>query len=311
MRKLTIAIFLIFCGQTLVSQQLSHYTNFKFNQFALNPALAGFRNCLDVNFAFRSQWVGFEGAPRTVFFSANAKLGKGTKQRVHGIGGTIEADQTGPFSRTNLNGAYSYHFKFRRELDASIGLFVGFAQYKFAGNSLNVPDPELDPILMAGSQSAFIVPEFSPGFWLYNSRFYFGISVRSLTGNRLKKIGEEARLAQHIFISAGKAYEVGANTLMIPSGMISYEPGSFPSLNLNLMWDYKSLVAGGIGLRNSDAVSAIVRFKFLNHFNLSYAYDYTLSPIRLGSANTHEVSLNIYACPGKFYSGKVPCSAYQ
>jgi len=310
MKKFVLVLGLIFFAQNFVGQQLSHYTNYKFNQFALNPALAGFRNCLDVNFAYRSQWVGFEGAPRTAFFGANAKLGKGTKQRVHGIGGTIESDDTGLFRRTNLNGAYSYHFKFRRELDASIGIFVGFAQYKFS-SLFNFPNPDEDPVLRNGAQTAFILPEFTPGFWLYNSRFYFGISVKSITGNRLRRIGQEAKLAQHIFMSAGKAYEVGANTLMIPSGMLAYEPGSYPALNLNLMFDYKSQIAAGIGLRNSDAVSALVRFKFLNHFTLSYAYDYTLSPLRLASANTHEVSLNIYACPGKFYSGKVPCSAYQ
>jgi len=86
MKRILIVLCLIFGAQNLCSQQLSHYTNYRFNQFALNPALAGFRNCLDVNFAYRTQWVGFEGAPRTGFFGANAKLGKGTKKRKHGIG---------------------------------------------------------------------------------------------------------------------------------------------------------------------------------------------------------------------------------
>jgi type IX secretion system PorP/SprF family membrane protein len=308
---LSVFIFLLSC-LVIDAQQLSHYTNYRFNQFAMNPALAGFKNCLNVNFAYRNQWIGFDGNPKTGFFGANAKLGKDNGRIKHGIGGTIETDKSGPYGRTNINGAYAYHFKWGRDLNASIGLFVGFAQYKFDNAFLNLPpDNNQDPILQLGSQNAFIVPEFTPGLWLYNSKFYFGLSVKSLTGNKLKNIGEEAKLAQHVFMSAGKAYEVGQHTLMIPSAMLTYEPGSFPSLNLNVMLDYKQAIAGGIGTRNGDSVSALLRFKFMNHFTIGYAYDYTTSPIRLASSNTHEISLNIYACPGKFYSGKTPCAAYN
>ena len=293
------------------SQQLPQYTNYKFNQFVINPALAGFRECLDINFAYRTQWVGFKGAPRTGVFAASSKIGKNTKQRNHGIGGVIETDQTTPFSRTNFNFAYAYHFRWRRDLRASFGIFAGFTQYKFDNSFLNLPDIDLDPVLNSGANRTLIIPEFTPGFWVYNSRFYFGLSVKSVTGNYMRNIGKEARLVQHIFLTSGKAYEVGSNTLMIPSAMVYYEPGSIPSVNVNLMLDYKQVVAGGVALRNGDAISALFQFKFLNHFTVGYAYDYTVSPLRLASANTHEISFNINACSGKFYSGKIPCSAYR
>ncbi len=304
-------IVFLFVSYKADSQQLPQYTSYKFNQFVINPALAGFKECLDINFAYRTQWVGFRGAPRTGVFAANSKFGKGTKKRTHGIGGVIETDQTTPFTRTNFNLAYAYHFRWRRDLRASFGIFAGFAQYKFDSSSLNIPDVDLDPVLNSQSNRVLILPEFTPGFWLYNSRFYFGLSVKSITVNKLRSIGKEARLVQHIFLTSGKAYEVGANTLMIPSAMIYYEPGSIPSVNVNLMIDYNQAVAGGVSLRNGDAISALFQFKFLNHFTVGYSYDYTLSPIRLASANTHEISLNINACSGKFYSGKIPCSAYR
>ena len=65
-------IFLWF--KSLSAQQLPQYTNYLLNYHALNPAAAGSTNCLDLKVGVRTQWVGFEGAPKTQFLQANSFL---------------------------------------------------------------------------------------------------------------------------------------------------------------------------------------------------------------------------------------------
>ena len=64
--------FLI-CTQ-VKGQQTVQFTQYIFNGFAINPALAGSRPCIDIKLGYRNQWVGFEGAPKTTFASANGEL---------------------------------------------------------------------------------------------------------------------------------------------------------------------------------------------------------------------------------------------
>ncbi|MBK8615138.1 MAG: type IX secretion system membrane protein PorP/SprF [Flavobacteriales bacterium] len=51
------------------AQQIAQYTQYVFNQFSVNPAVAGSKDCLDVRLGFRQQWVGFPGAPVTAWAS--------------------------------------------------------------------------------------------------------------------------------------------------------------------------------------------------------------------------------------------------
>ena len=58
------------------AQQDPQYTHYIFNENQFNPAYTGSRELLSTNMLFRTQWVGFEGAPTTFTFGANAPLKK-------------------------------------------------------------------------------------------------------------------------------------------------------------------------------------------------------------------------------------------
>src|SRR3954447_22637794 len=58
------------------AQQQPYYTQYILNNFILNPALAGIQNYWDLKVSYRNQWVGLQGAPRTMYLTINAPLGK-------------------------------------------------------------------------------------------------------------------------------------------------------------------------------------------------------------------------------------------
>jgi len=63
MKKLLFVFIIIAFNNGLKAQQLPQYTQWAFHQFALNPAHAGIKQCIDISTLYRNQWVGFEGAP--------------------------------------------------------------------------------------------------------------------------------------------------------------------------------------------------------------------------------------------------------
>ena len=69
-----------------------------------------------------------------------------------------------------------------------------------------------------------------------------------------------------------------------------------PSIDLNLMFDFENRAQLGLSYRNTDALAMMFKVNFLKHFTLGYSFDLTTSKMKLGSSNTHEILLGIYAC---------------
>lgn len=106
------------------------FTQYVHNPYVLNPAAGGTTINTEAMIGYRNQWSGFEGAPKTFYFSMHGALGS-VNQRTkrthsndsrqarslgsyHGVGGYIFTDNTGPISHSGLYASYAYHL----EIDA-------------------------------------------------------------------------------------------------------------------------------------------------------------------------------------------------
>jgi type IX secretion system PorP/SprF family membrane protein len=294
-----IVMFLSIAHQTIVGQQTTQYTHFIHNYFAYNPALAGSPSCLNFKLGFRSQWVGLEGNPSTGFGTVQARI-KGKKTRInrnyHGVGFMVEGDNVGYFSRTTLQLAYSYHFQVMRNVTASVGIFAGFQQFRMDASkvvTINYNDPALN-----SSASAFFVPYITPGLFLSHDDWFAGFAIRQFYRNKWDKVvGASSRNLNHHSLMGGKRFKLNKDFNIIPSAMFKWSRFTMPSLDLNVMFEWKRNIEFGLSYRNQDAISALARIKFASFFSLAYAFDFTTSKMRLGSSNTHEVILGISACP--------------
>ena len=134
-----LALFLASTGAR--AQQIAQYTQYVFNQFSVNPAVAGSKDCLDVRLGFRKQWLGFPGSPSTGWASLHGAIRNKKKPFVksrHGIGGFVESDKAGAYGYSHLYLAYAYHIQMSQDYMISMGFFAGLKQFKL--------DPgELDP----------------------------------------------------------------------------------------------------------------------------------------------------------------------
>src|SRR5215218_10061394 len=146
-------IFILFLSLTSIQhvfcQQKPHYTQYVLNNYILNPALTGIENYTDVKISGREQWRGRKGAPRTMYLTVHAPLGKKdyktsatsypvpgenprgnaywadytASEAHHGIGFTLMNDKTGFYNRFTAAVSYAYHLG----LSARTNLAAGFA----------------------------------------------------------------------------------------------------------------------------------------------------------------------------------------
>jgi type IX secretion system PorP/SprF family membrane protein len=319
MRKIFVfGVMTCFAGQ-LCAQQIGQYTHFMFNYFHINPAMAGTQKCPDIRLGHRTQWVGFEDQPRTVYASAHgAIMGKSKiNKSKHGIGGMVESDATGPLGRTSLYLAYAYHFQFNRKWMMSAGFFLGFQQYRFDVSEVFVEDFN-DPALQ-GSSTSFIFPDITPGIYFYDKSWTFGVAVAHIIGNPIPNLGttsiEElsggSRLRRHVSIMASRRFGDTDKFSYTPAVLLRFVSASVPAIDLNFIAEYKSRIGLGVSYRNGDALAALMQVRFLKYFALAYAFDFTTSRVRIASSNTHEITLGISICPRGTEQGRIPCAAYR
>ncbi|MGD1845115.1 MAG: type IX secretion system membrane protein PorP/SprF [Salibacteraceae bacterium] len=312
-------ILLIFCllGTVISAQQPEQYTQYLFNHYAINPAVAGSKPCTDIKLGYRRQWVGLDGAPEVSFFTFHKAIGKknGIRQHWHGIGVYMFNEEIGAFGRQAVYPSYAFHVRLNRNLIMSTGAFLGFRRESFSGAGLVYPDLD-DPTLGQGV-AFFLYPEIHPGIWLYNKSFYTGISVRQVFKNQLKQggqqIGSPAGLPPHFYFTIGRQIESQRYYYTyIPSVHVRYTALWPPSIDANMLVFYKDVIGLGASYRLGDAVSAMMQLKLAKFVSVGYSYDYTTSKMRRISSNTHEIILSLTPCAkGRYPVKNQLCPAYN
>lgn len=311
MRK-TIAILILLAAPAVISaQQNAQFTNFLFNAFGINPANAGLQKCLDARIGYRTQWVGFENNPKTIFVNAHQRIDAISKERgvIHGAGINIDADNTGPTGRSFIHANYAVHVPITRKVRLAFGVGIGALQYRMDATQLNVPDKS-DPIV-AQSASELIFPDIKSGLWLYSKNWFIGFSGAHLTNPTLRDIGVDTQLQPNFNLMMGRIFESGEKMSYIPAAQLKFTGNSIPSLDVNFWADYDNVIALGVAFRSQDAVSGMLKLNFLDYFTVAYAYDFSYSKMRYGASGSHEIILGITACPRNQKVGFVPCNAYD
>lgn len=290
MKKIIYIFILLLVAGEIHSQQNVQYTQFMLNDYGLNPAVAGEGKGIMFMVGRRVQWNGFVGAPETNFASVTKSFGKkGYKKYWHGIGGYVEQDRFGIFSKKAAYGSYTIHLKLSSKYYLGFGIAAGIKSLALTNSIYN----ENDPALMAPLQKV-IIPDFIPGIYLYSKKLFAGVSVRNLYKNTLtqgnKEIGTGSKLFPNAYITIGRKYvSSGYDFIFVPAIHIQTSFVSVPVINLNLMTYYRKRVGVGVSYRVQDAVSAIIQVRIFSNIVIGFAYDYTVSKFKAAHANSTEI----------------------
>lgn len=271
-------------------QQLPQLTQYQFNDYVFNPAVAGSRPFFELRSGHRYQWVGIQDAPRTFTFSGTTPIGEKM-----GVGGYLFTDIVGPTRRTGLQFSYAYHLRLTEDVKLSLSVSAGLLQFLIDGSKIQFHDPN-DPV-MDDQLRGDLLPDAKFGFYLYGERFWFGATAPQLLQNKVYFLDETretlSRMEDHYYAMGGYRFPVGEDWRIEPSLLVKYTSPVPAKVDLNAIVRYKNTFWLGAGYRTNDAYTAMVGYWLKKTFQFGYSYDIITSNLRNYSTGTHEVMLAI------------------
>ncbi|MDP3642887.1 MAG: type IX secretion system membrane protein PorP/SprF [Bacteroidota bacterium] len=289
-KGIIVIVMLLFTVWNTSAQQDPMFTQYMHNPVSINPAYAGSRGTLNFVAMHRQQWVGMDGAPKTLTISVNSPfIGYNV-----GIGLSLIHDEIGPVKQTGLYADYSYHLKITPKTKLSFGLKGGVNMYDV--NLLNLIGAQNDDHLILYGVRKLYLPNFGLGSYLYSDRFYLGFSIPKMLQNSLSDDQNTLNYAnkeeRHIFISGGFVIDIAENIKFKPSTsmrMVSGAPLSAEFSAAFLLHD--RLWLGGM-YRFGDSFGGLVKFDLTSQLSVGYSYDTTQSGLRAYNQGTHEVLIS-------------------
>ena len=290
MKYLIIAV----CSLSLFNvkaQQLPTFSQFLFNDYAYNPAIAGSKPYFDVKSGHRYQWVGLADAPRTYSLTVNGP----TKNLKMGVGAFLYTDHVGPTRRTGFQGSYSYQLYLSESIRLSLGASFGISEWKLDGHKINTYSPN-DPVIIDGVMQT-IVPDAKFALYLYHENWNFGVSAPNILQSKLKfNEGTNtglSKLEDHYYMHGGYRFKVSEDIQIEPTVLVKYVQAAPVQADLMAKVTYKNQIWMGLAYRTSDAASAMIGYLFRENLVIGYSYDFTTSNLKNYSSGTHELLIGV------------------
>ncbi len=273
-----------------VSGQLTPVTNhYVLNPLTINPAFAGNRSVMNIAAFYRKQWVGIKGAPETVSLTmdtpvANDKIG---------LGLIVISDKIGVTKETQFNTNYSYKIEMGKGV-LSLGLGAGLFVTNTAWSDLVVLD-EGDEYYLIDSK-VFTVPNFSFGSYYSNNKFFAGLSIPKLIGQRFdfdkNKYVLKNNFKEYLYLlNTGYLVDVSPKVKFLPSTMIALSMGNRILFDVNAHFRIMDRFWLGASYRNNRSVTGMFQFHLTNQLKFAYTYDFDFNKLRTFSSGSHEVML--------------------
>lgn len=300
----TLLVMLVLCGYAW-GQQLPQYSQYMFNGLHINPGYAGYKNEGYIQSTYRSQWVNFPGAPKTLSVTADFSANEGTV----GLGVSFVDDRIGP--TVNNSGLLTYAYRMRTGYKSflSLGFSGGFSRYSMDASRL-LPNDQ-DDVLIPGGSVNVSVPNLNSGMFFHTENFYAGLSLYNMVGRGAAK-KEDIALAYHDFhyyFTSGALFKLGSEVQFKPSFLVKKAKGNPTNYDVNAMFLFRErLWLGGSYRSNTpssatylqddlsrrNAVAAIVEIFATPDLRIGYAYDHNLNVLNSYRNNSHEISLGYY-----------------
>jgi type IX secretion system PorP/SprF family membrane protein len=257
-----------------MAQQDAQYTQYMYNTVTVNPAYAGSRGVLSIAGLYRSQWIGFDGAPQTQTLNVHSPV----SERV-GVGLSIVNDEigNGANQETYFDGLFSYTIPLSRERKLSFGVKAGGHLLNIDFNKLANYNNEAANAGLANIDQKFS-PNFGAGAYYHTENFYVGLSIPNFlttkhfddSESRASFLAEE-RLS--LYLITGYVFEPNQRLKFKPALLVKAVQGAPLQVDVSANFLLNDKFTLGAAYRWDAAVSALFGFQINDKFLLGLAYD--------------------------------------
>lgn len=287
-KSLILVVFTTLLGTIKVeAQQDPQYTHYMYNTMSVNAGYAGQRDVLSATALYRTQWVGIDGAPKTLTFGIHSPL---RNERL-GLGLNIVSDQLGPAQETSIDGNFSYTLPVSAsgDLELSFGIKGG----------LHILDTDWSKGVFQNSDVLFnnnvnlISPVIGGALYLHSDRWYLGASVPNLFTTEHYDDFQESIATEriHMFLIGGYVFDLNRTTKLKPAFLVKGVSGApvIADLSLNALFNEKFTL--GLAYRWDDSFSGLIGFQVSNEVLVGYSYDLTSTELNNYNNGTHEIMI--------------------
>ena len=276
----------------LFAQTEPMYSQYMYNMLGVNPAYAGNREALSLNFFQRNQWVGIKGAPKTTSISMDQSIKDGKL----GWGIQVYDERLGVEAASGLNGMLSTRIQVSEKGILSGGLSFGMMNYRINLNDVNNRNNPNDPSFISIDNPSKWNPSLGMGIYYNTDRFYAGLATPSILKARLASYENmitsiQTSNAFHLFANAGYVFDINEDVKLKPSTMIKMVSGAPIETDINLNVWLKDLLGFGASYRTGDAFVGMVELQATSNLRFGYAYDMPFNPLKYFTKGSHELML--------------------
>lgn len=307
--KITILLSLFCMIANLKAQQFPVYTQYLFNEYIMNPAVAGTIDCTPIRLSYRNQWSGFTDmqgnnvAPKTFAFSAHTPISDNI-----GVGGFLYNDVTGPISQTSAQLSYSWRTCLSKETcfwdkKKFMSLSYGTRILQFSYDDTQTTSWNeyfglaADPVLPNVIETDFLVSH-SVASYFYTEYFYGGFSAQNLFARPLNiksDLNYDNRLTPEYNFIAGAylPFSQDQSLAVEPSILTKTTSWSETQIDIGLRFIYQNSVYAGLVYRTSEVAYGFLFGVEAGDMFFGYSYDTAVEGISNYSGGTHELALGI------------------
>ena len=273
-----IFLLVLFCYSTtfVVAQQDAQFSQNMFNKLANNPAYAGSNQAISLIGLFRSQWTGFEGAPKTTNISGHLPV----SALNGGLGLSIISDEIAQFENTSVSLSYAYRTQVGSG-QLGLGLNLGIIQSGLDGSLLN-PASGGDVAIPNESISG---SAFDLGFGVYYNTqdAYLGLSTSHVNNPTIERSDNTSyELSQHYFLISGLYHQISSTLSLNPSIYLKSD-GTTSQLDINTNLIYNDKLWGGLSYRLDEGLVILTGAEIIEDLKMGIAYDLVFSDINKNS----------------------------
>jgi type IX secretion system PorP/SprF family membrane protein len=286
--KKYITVFNLLITIFAYSQSEPKLSLFSYNPLQYNPAYAGVFDGLSINGLYSSQWVGFDGAPKTLFFSAHSNVFR----REVGAGINITSDKIGPVQDNQFIGNFAYHVILNENLNLTLGLKAGVDNFIIDYSVLNIENPE-EAGLTKGSISQYS-PIIGSGIYLSNDKGFIGISIPSILKTKFydEYKNTVANSKPNYYLSGGYKFEIEDEVYITPNILTRITSGAPVSSLFAVNLDYQNRILGSLNIQPTASFGGFFGYRFENNISVGYAYDSSLNKFSNYNSGCHTFYLS-------------------
>jgi len=256
-----------------------------YNANVINPAYVGTREGISIFGLYRNQWVGLEGAPKTVNLGVSTPLNDSKL----GLGINYKNDHIGVMDENNLSIDVSYTI----DLDQTYKLAFGL---KGTANLLSINYSKLtiyeqnNPVIHSNINNQFS-PNIGTGAYLYSDIAYFGLSVPELL--KVDYYDDDKHTVMRskplVYIMGGYVFDIGSDMLLKPSFLTKIGNSSSPQVDLTANLLYLDKFTVGMAYRWKASISTLAGFQVNDKLFIGYTYDFTTTSLGRYNSGSHEL----------------------